>query len=240
MLVGGTFAYSYYTGLVRSTKDLDIFVTADDVQAALTALDENGFTTSLPFPHWLAKAKTRGVSVDVIFSFGNGVAAVDAGWWRHGHQTTLFGMPVTVCPIEELIWSKAFIMERERYDGADVAHLIRSRGHVIDWPRLCARFGDHLLVLASHLLLFRFVYSDADRLIPAGLVDAVLAAAQPPSVTLDAPRVCWGTLLTRQQYLDDVLMLGYADARPLATTMTTADVEHWTRAIAAENASSDA
>ena len=29
---------------------------------------------------------------------------------------------------EEMIWSKAFIMERERYDGADIAHLILACG----------------------------------------------------------------------------------------------------------------
>ena len=27
-----------------------------------------------------------------------------------------------------MIWSKAFIMERERYDGADIAHLIWRAG----------------------------------------------------------------------------------------------------------------
>ena len=27
--------------------------------------------------------------------------------------------------MEESLWQKAFIMERERYDGADVAHLLR-------------------------------------------------------------------------------------------------------------------
>ena len=52
-------------------------------------------------------------------------------------------------------------MERERFDGADVTHLLRARGHVIDWPRLIARYGDYRLVLAAHLLLFRFAYSDA-------------------------------------------------------------------------------
>jgi hypothetical protein len=39
-----------------------------------------------------------------------------------------------------MIWSKAFVMERERFDGADVAHLLRSMGPRLDWDRILRRF----------------------------------------------------------------------------------------------------
>jgi len=42
-----------------------------------------------------------------------------------------------------MIWSKAFIMERDRYDGADIAHIIRTCGKGLDWSRLLHRFGSH-------------------------------------------------------------------------------------------------
>ena len=46
---------------------------------------------------------------------------------------------------EETLWSKAFVMERERYDGADVAHLILAHGERLDWDtpvwRGLARIG---------------------------------------------------------------------------------------------------
>ena len=45
-------------------------------------------------------------------------------------------MPVKLAPAEEMIWSKAFIMERERYDGADVAHLLHACARRMDWQRL--------------------------------------------------------------------------------------------------------
>ena len=61
-------------------------------------------------------------------------------------------------PIEEMIWSKAFLMERERFDGADVLHLVRARQKEINWPRLLSRFGEHWRVLLSHLVLFPYVY----------------------------------------------------------------------------------
>jgi hypothetical protein len=46
----------------------------------------------------------------------------------------VLGVPVRLCPPEEIIWSKAFIMERERYDGADISHLIRACQGRLDWP----------------------------------------------------------------------------------------------------------
>ena len=54
-------------------------------------------------------------------------------------------------PPEEMIWSKAFVQERERYDGADVIHLLRELGPTLDWPRLLMRFGDRWRVLLSFI-----------------------------------------------------------------------------------------
>ena len=233
-LVGGTFAFTQYTGVVRPTKDLDLFVTHGDLERTLRALGDAGFETSVPFPHWLAKAKNAELAMDLIFSSGNGVARVDTDWFRHAAEVPLYGIPVKVSPIEELIWSKSFVMERERFDGSDVLHLIRARGHVIDWPRLIARYGEYRLVLAAHLLLFRFAYSDADRLMPGWVFEQVLADLSPPPSALETA-TCYGTLLSRQQYLADVAQLGYADARLARGHMTPETLEVWTAAIAEED-----
>jgi hypothetical protein len=37
-----------------------------------------------------------------------------------------------------MIWSKAFVMERERYDGADVAHVILRRAGSSTGTGCCA------------------------------------------------------------------------------------------------------
>ncbi len=230
-LVGGTFAFTQYTGVVRPTKDLDLFVSPDDIGRTLRSLRDAGFETSLPFPHWLAKARGPDLSMDLIFSSGNGVARVDSDWFRYAADVVLYGIPVKLSPIEELIWSKSFVMERERFDGADVMHLIRARGHVIDWPRLIARYADYRLVLAAHLLLFRFAYSDADQLMPREVLDQLLGSLEPPAAP-DGTRTCFGTLLSREQYLADVAQLGYADARLERGHMSADHLDIWTSAIA--------
>src|SRR5205085_362129 len=108
--------------------------------------------------------------IDIIFSSGNGLATVDEGWFSYAVKADVFGEPVLLCPPEETIWSKAFIQERERYDGADVAHLIRARGRDFDWPRLLRRFGPHWPVLLSHLILFGYIYPGERAIIPAGVM----------------------------------------------------------------------
>jgi hypothetical protein len=54
---------------------------------------------------------------------------------------------------------------------------------------------------------------------------------------LPRTQVCFGTLLSREQYLADIGIWGYQDARlkPLGP-MSFEEVEHWTAAIAAGKA----
>ena len=101
----------------------------------------------------------------------------------------------------------------------------------MDWPRLVARFGEHWPVLLGHLVSFHFVYPDHRDAVPAGLMADMAArlAAQPKDAH---NRVCYGTLLSREQYLHDVRVLGYVDARLQPHgTMTPDEVAKWTDAI---------
>ena len=128
-LVGGAFALNHYTGIKRDTKDLDFFLRPADCFAALRLLSDAGYESELVFEHWLAKVYSEQAFVDLIFSSGNGIARVDDSWFRHAPQAEILGLPVAICSPEETIWSKSYIMERERYDGSDVAHLLRACGH---------------------------------------------------------------------------------------------------------------
>jgi hypothetical protein len=116
-LVGGSHAILHYTGIIRETKDFDLFVRRADVEKALESLAVAGYWTQITFPHWLAKAKQGSDHVDLVFSSGNGLCRVDDGWFDHAVEAEVLGMPVKIAPVEELLWQKSFVMERERYDG---------------------------------------------------------------------------------------------------------------------------
>src|SRR5215203_3703283 len=157
-LVGGAYALARYTGIERHTKDFDVFVRPEDAERALALLGEIGCATELTFPHWLGKAWCSDDFIDVIFSSGNGIADVDDDWFRYAVDEIVLGVPVRLIPPEEMLWSKAFVMERERFDGADINHLLRAMAADLDWPRLLERFGEHWPILLRHLVLFAYVY----------------------------------------------------------------------------------
>lgn len=231
-LVGGAYAMERYTGIARWTKDLDLFVLPRQIHAALDALSRGGFRTEVTFPHWLAKAYDRRDFIDLIFGSGNGACPVDDEWMAHGVPGQVLGVPVLLCPAEETIWSKAFVAERERYDGADIAHLIRACHAELDWDRLVRRFGPHWRLLLSHLTLFEFIYphehAPAARRVARALAQRLAEEPAPP----EGEPLCQGTLLSRAQYLPDITQWGYADGRVMPHGHMTAEaVEQWTRAI---------
>ena len=231
-LVGGAYALARYTGVVRHTKDLDLFVRPADAGHALEALAVAGWRTEITFTHWLSKAFGGADFIDVIHSSGNGLCPVDDAWFTHAVEAEVFGGPARLCPPEEILWQKAFIQERERFDGADVAHLIRACGRTMDWRRLLDRFGSHWPVLFGHLTLFRYIYPSEIDCIPPMVLRELTARWQAetaaPSAS-DAP--CRGVLLSRLQYLPDLEHGGFSDVRLRPDGNLTAEqIKAWTDA----------
>ncbi|RYZ03846.1 MAG: hypothetical protein EOO24_13435, partial [Comamonadaceae bacterium] len=238
-LVGGAFAHACFTGIRRSTKDLDLFIRRADYDRIAALAQAQGWRAELTYPHWLAKVYAGDDFIDLIFNSGNGVTPVDDRWFRDNAEAVVLGVPVRIANLEDGLLSKAFIMERERFDGADIAHLLQANAEQLDWPGLVERFGPNWRVLLAHLTLFGYVYPGERDRIPAWVMDQLLArlaaeVRQPPA---EDPHVCAGTLLSREQYLHDVERLGYIDGRLTpVSTMTPADVEIWTEAIPARQA----
>jgi hypothetical protein len=229
-LVGGTYAMERLAGLTRQTKDLDLFVRREDWPLIAVALERAGIESRIEFAHWLGKAHRDELFVDLIFASGNGLAHVDDEWIANGRADSIFGVPVRICPPEEMIWSKSFVMERERFDGADVLHILRHSAQSVDWTRLLRRFDQHAGVLLAHLVLFLYVYPDAHAVIPEWVLTDLWATrlvAQP-----NGDRVCRGTALSRTQYLVDIHGWGYTDVRiEPHGGMTEDEVAAWTAPV---------
>lgn len=164
--VGGGFALHEHTGIWRTTKDLDLLLEARHVPRAMEQLRKAGFDTLVKDPVWLAKAIRGNYFVDLITGVGNGAIFVDAGWIERAPMGEILGLPCRVLAAEEMIASKVFVTRRERFDGADVAHLIRACGDRLDWQRIMDILGSHWELLYWSLILFAYIYPADIPLVP--------------------------------------------------------------------------
>ena len=215
-LVGGAWAFEAHTGIGGRTKDLDLFLRPGDVEGAMGVLEAGGHRTELTSPIWIGKAFDGPDVVDLIFSSGNGLCTVDDAWFDHAVKSTVLDHDVRLIPIEEMIWSKAFLMERDRFDGADVQHLVLAANGGLDGERLLARFGVHWRVLLAHVVLFDYAFPSKRAMLPDGLREALMERATDAGDSVEAEderHLTYGTFLSRHQYVGDVERGEFIDAR---------------------------
>lgn len=211
-LVAGAFATNFHTGFWRNTKDLDVFCLPGDAAAILEVLARAGFATYVEEKHWLGKAKKKDETVDVIWGGGNWATFVDEHWFQLASPGTVLDIPVLIAPAEDIILSKAWVAGRERYDGTDIAHLIRARGRDFDWDDLVLRFGHHWMLLLQYLVLFRFVYPEERDVVPLRLIRELAARIGTDAELSDGLRFR-GPLVDRYGYLYDLRHEGLPDPR---------------------------
>lgn len=209
--VSGAFALQEHTGIWRFTKDLDVFLTADTVQPALQLLSRHEYTCEVCDPVWLAKAHRDDFFVDLITGMSNGVIMVEPSWIERSKTAEIIGVPTRVLAPEELIASKLFVTRRERFDGADIAHVIYGTKGKLDWQRILSIVGEHWEILLWSLLLFRYVYPAHSGYVPFDLWNDLLTRY----VTLIAnPDRCArfrGSLIDDKMFAIDVKEWGMDD-----------------------------
>ncbi|MFZ0864467.1 MAG: nucleotidyltransferase [Candidatus Sulfotelmatobacter sp.] len=156
--VAGAFALREHTGICRDTKDLDLFLTPENAALALQHLRKKGFECEVCDPVWLFKAHRDGFFVDLITGMSNAAIVVDDSWIERAGPAKVQGVQTRVLAAEELVASKLFIARRERFDGADIAHVIYGTRGKLDWQRVLRLAGEHWEMLLWALVLFRYSY----------------------------------------------------------------------------------
>lgn len=164
--VAGAFAFQCYTGIWRFTKDLDLFLPREWMKRGLDVCARAGFNTEVRDPVWLAKAWHEDYFVDLISGMSNGVIWVTTEWISRARPGKAFGLDVPILGPEDLILSKIFVAHRERFDGADIAHILYSTADRLDWNLILQGAGEHWEILFWHLLFFRYIYPMAAHRVP--------------------------------------------------------------------------
>src|SRR6266481_192839 len=164
--VSGAFALQVHTGIWRTTKDIDLFLAPEDISAALRCLQRNGFVCQVKDPVWLHKAHRNGFFVDLITGMSNAAITVDRSWIENSRPAMILDVRARVLAAEELLASKLFVVRRERFDGADVAHIIFASHGNLNWERVLALVGEHWEMLLFALVLYRYVYPAHSQYVP--------------------------------------------------------------------------
>ena len=167
--VSGAFALRAHTGICRFTKDLDLFMTAKTSCNVFPYLQEQGFDCVVCDPVWLAKARKGDFFVDLITGMSNGVIVVEDSWIERASPVMIHRVKTRVLAPEELVASKIFVAKRERFDGADIAHVIYGTHGAFDWERMLRLVGEHWEMLLWSLVLFRYVYPAQTHYVPTAI-----------------------------------------------------------------------
>jgi predicted nucleotidyltransferase len=202
--VSGAFALRQHTGICRFTKDLDLFMTAETATAVFPYLRERGFDCDICDPVWLAKARKDEFYVDLITGMSNGVIVVEDSWIERARAAVVYGVNTRVLAPEELIASKLFIAKRERFDGADIAHIIFGTGGSFDWNRELQLAGEHWELLLWALILFRYVYPAYTHYVPMEVWRELLQRLEKVLAHPDRRTPFRGSLLDEKMFAIDV------------------------------------
>lgn len=210
--LGGAYAQYAFTGVWRDSKDMDVFVRPQDVRALLDAFAEAGYDTELRDAHWLAKIHSPPHLLDILFAVRHMTRLrISDEWLRTSVAARFLDVPTRILRPEEIIATKAYIANRDRFDGADILHLIRALQGEVDWRRLVDLLeGDEEIVL-WHLVLFAFVYPMHREWLPRELMRRAFERIQSTPALLTA-RTFRGAVLDPVSFRVDVSEWGYRDA----------------------------
>jgi hypothetical protein len=202
-VVSGAFALHEHTGIWRDTKDLDVFLAPEYVPRAIELLEQHHFHCEICDPVWLAKVRRGDYYVDLITGMSNAVIRVDQSWIDRATFTDVLGIPARVLAAEELIASKLFVTRRERFDGADIAHIVYAAGHVMDWNRLLQLAGNHWEMLLWSLVLFHYIYPMSNA-VPLLVWDELLTKFRADVENPDVTAAFRGSLIDENMFAIDV------------------------------------
>lgn len=212
-LLSGTYALSCYTGIVRPTKDVDIFAKASDALRILSYFQDRGFRVEMVDERWLARVLRGDVFLDVIFNMPTSGSTVTDAWFEDAPEARIYDTVARLVPPTEFVWSKIFVQDRHRYDGADVAHMILKKHDEIDWKRLLGHMELYWEVLLIALLNFRFIYPSERDAVPRWLLDELLGRLDAQvSMPLPSVKVCRGRIFSPRDYSPDVTKWGFSEA----------------------------
>ena len=196
--LGGAFAWAAYSGYLRNTKDIDLYVPESKKEIFIAAVKSVGavdYYDTLAYDRgWIFRSTKNEYIADLIWAMANYVRPIDDDYFRGDTMMTLLGREHVVIPAEELLMNKLYIMQRSRCDWFDVFNVLYGLEETLDFDRFIYKMGENKALLASALGVFCWLCPARTKLFPKSIWQ-MLGIREPKR---DGPDID----LTRVRYLD--------------------------------------
>lgn len=187
--LGGGLALGVYTRKFRRSKDLDIYIEPKHRESVIRAMTGCGLADYYDVKeyvrHWIYRGHHDDVIVDAIWAMANQRALVDSRWVQAGPMVQMFGQEFHVVPPEELLWSKLYVLQRDRCDWPDIMNLIYAAGPTLDWDHLLQRVAEDKPLLKGILSVFSWVSPERAAKIPRRIWDRLDLTPPRPEAEID-------------------------------------------------------
>ncbi len=175
--IGGGLAVGVYSGRWRETKDMDFYVLREDSERLKKVLAKHGlvdYYEQLPYDRqWIYRSIKDKIIVDVIWSMANYHAQVDETWINAGPEIIIRGETLRVVPVEEMIWAKLYVLQKDRCDWPDVINMIYAQRRTLNWNHLVDRLGDDAPLLKALLSIGAWLCPNLPKELPSDLISQI-------------------------------------------------------------------
>jgi len=185
ILLGGGFALATYTGRWRDTKDIDLYLHPRDREKAIAALTNAGFadyySTRAYDRKWIYRSTKDDFIVDIIWAMANQRAQVDDIWFERAGSIVIREENLKILPMEEFMWCKLYILQRDHCDWTDLFNLLYANGRNLYFKHLITRIEEDAPLLKAVLETFGWLCPTAVRKLPQELWRRLrMRCPQPP------------------------------------------------------------
>lgn len=182
--VGGGLTAMAYAGQLRDTKDIDIYIQPQDREAMIQVVSDIGlvdYYERVPYDrNWIFRAFREELIVDIMWAMANQRAQVDTQWLS-GPSISVHGLTFKLLRPEETLWSKLYVLQRDRCDWPDVLNMLYSVGAELDWAHLLNRTDEDTPLLAALVRVFRWICPDRCNEFPSAVLEQLSLAESAPA-----------------------------------------------------------
>lgn len=172
--VGGGLAAMTYAGQWRNSKDLDLYLQKrdlDQMKRILVDLAFRDYYEKLAYDReWIYRAYSDDIIIDLIFAMANQRTQVDDQWFD-GPEVEADGVRFRLIAPEEALWSKLYVLQRDRSDWPDTLNLLYGVGPEMDFRRILRKLSSDAPLLAGLLRVFGWLCPSRARELPEWLWD---------------------------------------------------------------------